>query len=180
MLYGHVLYSFPLCSKSIGHSVVLQRDEIVGIGATAKTTARETLKGTLQDGEPAHERGPTKQKGSTRTRIGQTHTHTYTTPQSETSVPDIQGECSVEGDSESLGPCTLESESPLTVQGAELWMHNFVLHPAPTFEGDAMLLVTEDIGKAWLTSVTLQGHPEESVAAVAATISHGSAFFRGP
>lgn len=91
----------------------------------------------------------------------------------------MQGECSFEGDSESLGPCTLELDRPLTVQGAEVWMHNFVLHPASTFEGDAMLLVTEEIGKAWLTSVTFQGHPEETVAAVAATINDGSAFFRG-
>ena len=40
---------------------MLQKDEIVGKGVTAHTTAG-TPKGTLQDGKPAHERGPTMQE----------------------------------------------------------------------------------------------------------------------
>ena len=43
---------------------VLQRDAIVGIGVTAQATAGNPKTHT-QNGEPAHERGPTTQNGST-------------------------------------------------------------------------------------------------------------------
>ena len=55
-------------------------------------------------------------------------------------------------------------------------MHNFVLEPGSSFEGDSMLIVTGDESKVWMTTVTFQGG---AAAATAASINDGEAYFRG-
>ena len=69
LLYLLLAYAFltiaSLCNirykETRWRGTALQRDEIVGKGVTAQTTAGDP-KGTLQDGKPAHERGPTMQE----------------------------------------------------------------------------------------------------------------------